>query len=282
MCRFVVYQGRPVILADVLLNTENSLIHQSKNAKKRRKPVNGDGFGIGWYPIGEDPEPGVFVGVEPAWASCNLKQLCQKVPSKLFFAHIRDATEGMPIGQSNCHPFYRNKLLWMHNGKINGFDQVKRTIINHVSDKALNTIQGNTDSEYAFAVFQTFLEDEQDHSLDAMVSSLSQTIAFIAALVSDMPQPSYLNFAVSNGECSIATRYCNKPDVQAASLFYAQGELILSTEDEFRIKAGKGPAESIIIASEPLTRFKSDWIKLERNQMVVVDSKKRIAITDLD
>ena len=281
MCRFVIYQGLPVLLSDILLDTENSLIQQSKHAKKRRKPVNGDGFGIGWYPLSDDPEPGVFVGLEPAWASRNLQQLCRKVSSSLFFAHIRDATEGMPISQSNCHPFYNNQLLWMHNGKINGFEKVKRNIIDQISDESLNNIQGNTDSEHLFALFQTFLNEQTNPDLAGLTAALQQTTTTIRDMVASHDKPSYLNLAVSNSEGCIATRYSSKRDVQPASLYYTQGLVLLNDEDDFRIKPKTGNQDAIIVASEPLTRFKQDWLKVERNQMLVVTPDNIVSIHDI-
>lgn len=59
MCRFTLYKGKKILLADVLLRPENSLIRQSRDAGyhpgcedalgKRNIRVNGDGFGVCWY-----------------------------------------------------------------------------------------------------------------------------------------------------------------------------------------------------------------------------------------
>ena len=281
MCRFVAYQGSPVLLSEILLDTENSLIHQSKHAKKRRKPVNGDGFGIGWYPLTDDPEPGVLVGLEPAWASRNLKNLCRKLSAAQFFAHIRDASEGMPISQSNCHPFYDGNLLWMHNGKVNGFQHVKRRIIAQLSDDVLNSVEGNTDSEYLFALFQSLLLQQDDRSLVSLATALLKTITTVRDMVREEEKPSYLNLVVSNGQGLIATRYASQ-QIQPASLFYAHGQLRLSDEDDFRIKSTSKIVDTVAVASEPLTRFKQDWIKVERNQMLVVDADHKVSLIPID
>ena len=55
MCRFVGYKGAPIQIADLLIKSDNSLIVQYINAKESVKPVNGDGFGVGWYPVHNDP-----------------------------------------------------------------------------------------------------------------------------------------------------------------------------------------------------------------------------------
>ena len=57
MCRFVAYSGLPLLLADLLYVPSDSLIRQSYHARERREPLNGDGFGVGWYVPEIDPTP---------------------------------------------------------------------------------------------------------------------------------------------------------------------------------------------------------------------------------
>ena len=49
MCRLVAYLGRPILMEKLLIEPKNSLINQSFNAKEIEEPLNGDGFGVGWY-----------------------------------------------------------------------------------------------------------------------------------------------------------------------------------------------------------------------------------------
>lgn len=77
MCRFLVYHGRKkrLKLADLLTKPTHSIIHQSFNSKERfnLSPLNGDGFGVGWYEScdGTNETPCVFVSVTPAWNNLN-------------------------------------------------------------------------------------------------------------------------------------------------------------------------------------------------------------------
>ena len=60
MCRFVVYKGPKVLLSAITHDPEHSLVNQSKNGgyhpgcedklRERNLVVNGDGFGIAFYP----------------------------------------------------------------------------------------------------------------------------------------------------------------------------------------------------------------------------------------
>ena len=58
MCRWLAYSGSPVLLEDLLLKPEHSLIDQSLHSRLGATTTNGDGFGLGWYGVGDTP--GVF------------------------------------------------------------------------------------------------------------------------------------------------------------------------------------------------------------------------------
>jgi predicted glutamine amidotransferase len=59
MCRFLVYKGTDMLMADLLTRSAQSLIRQSYRARELEEPLNGDGFGIGWYADG-DPVPSYY------------------------------------------------------------------------------------------------------------------------------------------------------------------------------------------------------------------------------
>ena len=100
MCRWLAYSGSPVLIKELLLEPQHSLIDQSLHSRLGAETTNGDGFGIGWYGVGESP--GVFHSVEPAWNDRNLRDLSAHIRSPLVFAHIR-ASSGSPVQLTNCH-----------------------------------------------------------------------------------------------------------------------------------------------------------------------------------
>src|SRR5262249_14178276 len=102
MCRWLAYSGSPILLEDVLYKPSHAFVKQSLDARLGATTTNGDGFGIGWYSVGETPA--LFRSIEPAWNNRNLRDLAGHVASGLFFAHIRAST-GTAIQQTNCHPF---------------------------------------------------------------------------------------------------------------------------------------------------------------------------------
>ena len=78
----------------------------------------------------------------------------------MVFAHIR-ASSGSAIQQTNCHPFRHGRWLWMHNGLIGEFHQLKREIVLAVDPSLYPEIEGSTDSEVFFYLALSMgLEDD--------------------------------------------------------------------------------------------------------------------------
>lgn len=270
MCRFILYRGAETLMYPLLYDAENGLVAQSKNAQKRKKPLNADGFGLGWYTGHGDPEPATFVNVDPAWSNRNLAMIASKVPTHHFFAHVRDASVGMPVSQANCHPFSHGRYLFMHNGRLDRFDTFKRALQKELSDEAFSLIEGNTDSEHAFALFMDTIGFKEQCTPEEMEQALLHTIEKIMWLRqrAGADTNAFINFAVSDGEHMLATRFNSNHSVQPASLFMAGG-VSLAAGEEFALRpAEEGEVPSVLICSEPLTMQKSLWQKVERNHLV--------------
>jgi predicted glutamine amidotransferase len=158
VCRWLAYSGSPVLIKELVLDPKHSLIDQSLHSRLGAETTNGDGFGIGWYGVGETP--GTFHSVEPAWNDRNLRDLAAHIRSPLVFAHIR-ASSGSPVQQTNCHPFRHGRWLWMHNGVLRDFPQVKRELMLALDPSLYQEIEGSTDSETFFYLALTLgLEDD--------------------------------------------------------------------------------------------------------------------------
>lgn len=265
MCRFVGYKGNPVKIADLLIRSDNSLIVQSINAKESKKPVNGDGFGVGWYPQHNDPEPGVFTSVEPAWSNRNLRELSEKIETHCFFAHVRDATIGMPVTQLNCHPFKYGKYLWMHNGFIDSFRLIRRHLMTDLNDEAFNLIEGNTDSEFSFAYFLNQIGFDKNASKENLAANMVLMIENLKSVLMSLEITSHsmLNFALTDGENIILTRAVAGNDIEAPTLYYSE------TDD------------AVIFASEPLSKLRDSWEMLPTNSIFIINKMNDVEILQL-
>ncbi|KAL4857151.1 Cys-Gly metallodipeptidase DUG1 [Chlorella vulgaris] len=245
MCRLMSYIGPPITVADVVVRPSRSIIKQSYDARERRNDsslpfhlgygnLNGDGFGIGWFPpeptsAKADHTPCVFTSITPAWNNENLNRLATKLESGVIFAHVRAAYPGMPVSEQNCHPFQWGRYLFMHNGVVAGFMQIRRRLLAELTDAAYNAVQSfHSDSAVSFALFLNHLPDLHiQHPPDVLLCALQKTIATISRIQADAGVArcdiSLLNFVVSDGRSLIATRYVSNADEAPASLYYAEG-----------------------------------------------------------
>jgi ergothioneine biosynthesis protein EgtC len=286
MCRFVVYKGNKILMADLLTHSDRSLIRQSYDARERSEPLNGDGFGIGWYAPGTDSIPCVFTSVTPAWSNRNLHRLAEKIHSKCFFAHVRAATRGGLVNEINCHPFQFGKYMWMHNGSIAEFGKIKRRLRESLDDDIYDAIQGTTDSEHAFALFLNLLSNyESTRTTEELAVTLQETIRLLLQYSEEagISRPAYLNFAVTDGDRIIISRVASKPEEIPPSLYIARGERFECQNGEYRMQtttSDKPPA--IIVASEPLTQHRSDWEQVPDNHILTINTDHDIKIIPFD
>lgn len=277
MCRFTLYLGPSIRLSKLLIEPKHSLIHQSSHASERAEPLNGDGFGVGWYAPRMSREPAVFHSVTPAWNNRNLTHLARVIASPCVLAHVRAATPGSVVDMSNCHPFVHGRHLFMHNGSIGGFARVRRRLLASLSDAAFSVIRGSTDTEHMFALFiDEWLKREgrNDRPADparALAQGLSNTIARVLALTSEagVTEPNYLNLAVSDGSAAAVCRYTDDPNSDGDTLYHLHGNLYETTAAEFGDRSLEERDTAMIVSSERLTHG-SGWHSVARNHVVAL------------
>lgn len=281
MCRFVGYIGSKILLADLITRPENSLIRQSYKARERLEPLNGDGFGIGWYVPEITIEPGVFKSIAPAWSNRNLSNLAEHIESGCFFAHIRAASPGMLVSEINCHPFRYGRFLWMHNGTIEGFNSIKRILRRSLPDYLYQSVEGTTDSEHAFAVFLNLL-GEKNEKLNAacLANCLVKTVWQLEewARKAEITKPSIYNFAVTDGENIATVRYVSDPEIEPITLYFSKPGKYQCCNGEAQIVDCCAEEVGIIIASERLTKESDDWTRVAPNHVVTIDSRLNINV----
>ena len=237
-----------------------------------RRPVNGDGFGVGFYTEPKlGPEPCIFTSTLPAWNCENLERLASKTSSNLIFAHVRATTEAA-VSENNCHPFQHGALMWMHNGNIGGWRYIKRALADSLADKWYLGVRGGTDSEWAFALFLDLMEKEEgvdpsgpggfEQALlrRVMVRTIAKINEFVRNIPADKRQDepetrSLLNFAVSDGQTVVCTRYVSSKTDEPASLYFSSGTKWHEgrTKGHFKMERHDKGADIVLVASEPIT-----------------------------
>ncbi|KAL4964550.1 glutamine amidotransferase subunit DUG3 [Aspergillus stella-maris] len=297
MCRFLVYKGSHEIrLSKLVTEPSHSILTQSYDSRLRldnRRPVNGDGFGVGFYTDPKlGPEPCIFTSTIPAWNCENLERLASKTCSNLIFAHVRATTEGT-LSDTNCHPFQHNTLMWMHNGGIGAWGLIKRKLADSLADKWYLGVKGGTDSEWAFALFLDLLAKEGvDPSSDPGPDGFGQallrrvmvkTIAKINEFIRDVAAKqgseglgvetrSLLNFAVTDGHTVVCTRYISSKTDEPASLYFSSGTKWKEgkVKGHFKMERHDKGADIVLVASEPITFERHNWVSVPANSIVTI------------
>ena len=261
MCRWLAYSGSPVLLEELLLKPKHSLIDQSLHSTLGAETTNGDGFGLGWYGVGETP--GVFHSIEPAWNDRNLKDLSRHLVSPLVFAHIRASTGGA-IQQSNCHPFRYGKWLWMHNGFIAELPTVRRDLAFAVDPSLFPLIEGSTDTEVFFYLALTLgLEDDPPAAVERAVGFIEKT-----GRAHGVEHPIQMTVATTDGSSVWAFRYSSEG--KSRSLFFS------TAIDTLRAQYPDNPTlhlvsdESRLVVSEPLGDLAGAWNEVPESSYGVV------------
>ncbi len=273
MCRFTLYLGPPITLSALLLEPAHSLIRQSTHAKEREEPLNGDGFGVGWYQPSLTDEPSVFRAITPAWNDRNLRNIGRVVASPAVLAHVRAATSTSGVNLANCHPFRYQRYLCMHNGDVGSFPRIRRRLLESVSDEAFGNVYGSTDSEHFFAlVIDELMKTEDADPGQRLASALQNAIHRVLHIVREHGdgETSWLNVAVSDGDHAAVSRFCSDPNASPESLYYYFGPpLYALAYDGARRRRYEGFRDASIVASERLTEG-GGWQEIPANHMVVV------------
>jgi predicted glutamine amidotransferase len=265
MCRWLAYQGSPIALDEFIFNTQHSLIDQSMSATMGPHTTNGDGFGMGWY--GRDGDPGIYRGVQPAWNDANLRDIAHHMESSLFLAHVRRST-GTAVQQTNCHPFRCGKWMFVHNGLIYGYADMRRDLILHIKPELFPEIRGSADSELMFFLALSYgLEKDP-------IGAMEKTVGLIEEIgrAQGVEHPMQMTVGVANGETLWAIRYSTQGD--SRTLFYntavAQLRELYPDHPKFHLV----PDNARAICSEPLSDLSGVWnVVPESTALVVKDGE---------
>ena len=279
MCRWFVYYGDKENIINLLFIPKNSLIKQSykkpyspmlKEFNIRDHQVNVDGFGIGWY-FNDNIEPCKFLSIKPPWNDVNFYNLSKCISTNLLFGHIRAIK---PFSKSivheyNCHPFSHKNFLFMHNGDISNFSFLKKKLVTYLKDDIYLNLKGNTDSEFCFAIFLNLLKSNKYNNGGYLQpyyfkKLILRTIKKILSLSLNQNKDAInsLNFAVTDGQTIICTRYLNI-DNEPPSLYYC------ITDD------------NVSISSEPIHFNDKNYKLLDKNNIILIKKNKKIEISNI-
>ena len=146
MCRWVFYYGDEVCISQIIYGAyhglanmaDNGMIHPGGGTRRATQP-RGERARLRnrWY--GSCPHGGLkdakglcaysrpccYTTIAAPSHDRNLRSLSKAISTSLLFGHVRAAGPGASVHESNCHPFYNGRYMFMHNGEIYGFKKIR-------------------------------------------------------------------------------------------------------------------------------------------------------------
>jgi predicted glutamine amidotransferase len=284
MCRALLYLGQPVLLDNLLFQPDSALVRQSFMPKMLHM-LNLAGFGMrAWDPQSANPDQAyAYYSQSLPVFDRNLQNLAHKIRPSCLLAHVRGVAYStrVEISLQNVHPFHFPKvpLVLAHNGDLARMAEMKPLIAQHIRPEHLSQIHGTTDSEWIYALVLSQISGPLDNLDEERVfGGIQRAFEIIrdarAKLGIDIS--SSVNLFIANGRQLAAVRYCfdfgryrtegpdkvHEANLAFLSLWYTLGRDYNLHEGEWKMVGGAENADSIIVASEPLTRDTSAWVEL--------------------
>lgn len=295
MCRALAYLGQPVLLDHLLFQPDSALIRQSYMPKMLHM-LNLAGFGMrAWDRHSYDAgKPFSYASTALPVFDRNLKTLAEKIRPTCVLAHVRGvaySTE-VDISLQNVHPFqYAGyPLALAHNGDLARMREMKPYLLPHLRPDIAMRISGTTDSEWIYALLMSQLDDPaRQCSAAQLVAAVDGTLAIIRDVRAKLGinTSSSVNLFITTGEQLAAVRYCfdfgcyrtedpsrvHEANMNFLSLWYTSGREYGCYDDEWKMTGGADTADSIMIASEPLTKDTSTWLEVPEYSMIYADTR---------
>ena len=307
MCRALLYLGKPVLLDYLLFQPDSALIRQSYMPKMLHM-LNLAGFGLrAWDPASANPqEPFSYYSQSLPVFDRNLQNLALKTRPSCLLAHVRGVaySSRVEISLQNVHPFHfaNVPLVLAHNGDLAGFARMKPLLLAHIKPDFLSQIHGTTDSEWIYALLISRLANpHEDLEEKTVFTAIQETLDIIRGARAQLgiALSSSVNLFVANGKQLAAVRYCfdfgcyqtedpakvHEANLNFLSLWYTLGRDYAHHDGEWRMTGGAENADSIIVASEPLTKDTSAWVELPEYGALfaeIRDGRPRVAVQLLD
>jgi glutamine amidotransferase len=305
MCRALLYLGQPVLLDNLLYQPDSALIRQSYMPKMLHM-LNLAGFGLrAWDPASADPERAfAYYSQQLPVFDRNLQNLAQKIRPSCVLAHVRGVAYStrVEISLQNVHPFHFAgvPLVLAHNGDLADMARMKPLLAKHIKPEFLAQIHGTTDSEWIYALLLSRIP-EGDLQEEALFNAIQECLDIIRQARAELgiALSSSVNLFIANGTQLAAVRYCfdfgcyrtedpskvHEANLSFLSLWYTLGRDYALHDGEWKMTGGAANADSIIVASEPLTRDTAAWVELPEYGALfaeIRDGRPRVAVRLLD
>jgi len=281
---------------DHLLYQPDSALVKQAFMPKMLHMLNLAGFGLKAWDRGsvEPFKPYSYSSTSLPVFDRNLKALAEKIRPTCVLGHVRGVAYNteVEISLQNVHPFQfpGMRLALAHNGDLARMGDMKPLLLGHLKPEIVNLVRGTTDSEWIYALIVSQLADPRGAiSADDLVRAVEQALGVIRKVRAQLgiATSSSVNLFMTTGEQLAAVRYCfdfgcyrtedpakvHEANLNFLSLWYTSGREYGYHDNEWKMIGGGDTADSIMIASEPLTRDTSTWLEVPEYSMIYADTR---------
>jgi glutamine amidotransferase len=281
MCR--IFGFRSVIQSQVhrsLVSADNALMQQSD-----RHP---DGWGVAYYNAGA---PHVIKAVSSAQVDHLFRRVSGIVASETVLAHLRKATQGS-LSIINTHPFQFGHWVFVHNGNIKGFAELRDELVGRVPPILRRFILGDTDSEVFFYLLLGHMAKRCElhragFPIEGLVEAVTDTVEEVTALAGAIcpqddgpPTENFLTFVITNGATMVAHQGGKELHFSTYKTRCPERDDCPSFRPECEAETRSGFVNHLLVSSEPLMG-ENVWDKLQPGEVVGVDWRMQLTRTRL-
>lgn len=255
--------------------------------------------------------PSIFKAITPAWNNENLRILAERTKSNLMFAHVRASTYGVlsetnchPFnyhsitfmhngGVANFKKVRRRFLnelndeffnivqgstdseccfaLFVHILHSYGYDPSRSK--GKFGSKILRKVMNETISRIKYWTKQANKIVAEEKFKLANDPEFRKKLSYtkIKEIQQSKEEPSMLNFAVTDGESIIVSRYISSKVDEAPSLYFSCGsDFIERKQGEFNMHRVDKKNKMVLVSSEPITFERNDWTAIPTNSLLTI------------
>lgn len=299
------YLGRPILVDDLLYGPDNALLAQVYDAELYPYLSLG-GFGLAAWSGGfhDSDIPLQYRTPSLPTFDRNLRSLARKLSAGALVAHIRAVyyDESQVLNVHNVHPFrFRDTSVVLGmNGELPRFAEMRYDLVDHMRSDIARQIEGTTDSEWIYALLLSQLSDPAAPTASELEAATEAALRILRELRArhGIDTESNLNLVVADGRTIVATRFAYDygwyPDAETyfskhrrydfTSLWCTGGRDYVRSDGEWIMREGDH-LESVIVASEPITKDPSSWMAVPEYAMLTAslrDGTVEITTRELD
>ena len=166
--------------------------------------------------------------------------------------------------ETNCHPYRYGRWLFVHNGLINEFREVRRELMLALDPALFPDLQGSTDSEVLFYLALTNGLQEDP------LAALERTIGFVEQTADrhGIDRAIQASIGVSDGERLWAVRYSTEGKSRTLFASADAGALKQLHPENPRLQALRD--DDRLVVSEPFADLPGAWHELPESSALIV------------